>query len=142
MAGNKHIRPAEVESIVAVIRGWSSPRFTWAEVCDASAPILGYKPTRQGLFGHDAIASAFDVRKRKKRIAPDTTAPKPSSLAVAAKRLETIKSENEELKLQNDRFRDLFQVWQYNAYKRGMTEAQLNEPLPKIDREVNEQDDK
>lgn len=139
MAGNKHIKPAEVQAIVTAIRGWSKEKFSWAEVCEACAPILGYKPSRQGLFAHQAISDAFDARKKRRRIAPNDTAPKPSSLAVAAKRIEQSKAENAELTLQNDRFRELFQVWQYNAYKRGMTEAELNEPLPIIDREVNEE---
>ena len=139
MAGNKHIKPNEVQAIVTVIRGWSKEKFSWAEVCDACTPFLGYKPSRQGLFAHQAIADAFDARKKRRRIAPNDTTPKPSSLAVAAKRIAQINAEKAELTLQNDRFRELFQVWQYNAYKRGMTEAELNDPLPVIDREVNEE---
>ncbi len=139
MAGNKHIKPSEVQAIVTVIRGWSKEKFSWAEVCEACTPILGYKPSRQGLFGHQAIADAFDARKKRRRIAPSDTTPKPSSLAVAAKRIEQIKAENSELIAQNDRFRELFHVWQYNAYKRGVTEAELNKPLPTIDRDVNQE---
>jgi len=40
-----------------------------------------------------------------------------------------------EVKEQNRRFKQMFAVWQYNAYKHGMKESQLKMALPKIDRE-------
>lgn len=36
---------------------------------------------------------------------------------------------------ENDALLQQFVVWQYNAYKYELKEYQLNEPLPKIDRE-------
>jgi len=46
-----------------------------------------------------------------------------------------LQSENEMLKRKNDALLERFVKWQYNAYKNGLTEAQLEEPLPRIDRE-------
>ncbi|WAZ81451.1 hypothetical protein O4002_13725 [Providencia stuartii] len=43
--------------------------------------------------------------------------------------------ESEELKEENRRYKQQFVIWQYNAYKHGMKEHQLNAPLTKIDRE-------
>ena len=34
-----------------------------------------------------------------------------------------------------DHYKQQFVIWQYNAYKHGMKEHQLNAPLTKIDRE-------
>jgi hypothetical protein len=39
------------------------------------------------------------------------------------------------LKKKNAALLEQFVKWQYNAYKHGMTEAKLNEPMPMIDRE-------
>ena len=38
-------------------------------------------------------------------------------------------------KEENRRYKQQFVIWQYNAYKHGMTEHQLNAQLTKIDRE-------
>jgi len=46
-----------------------------------------------------------------------------------------LESEIEELKEENRRYKQQFVIWQYNAYKHGMKEHQLNAPLTTIDRE-------
>lgn len=58
----------------------------------------------------------------------------PSSLAIAAQRLARQKSVIDQLKSENDALLERFVRWQYNAYKYGMTEAQLDGDLPRIDR--------
>lgn len=63
----------------------------------------------------------------------------PSSLAVAAQRIARLQIENDELKLKNDALLEQFAKWQYNAYKHGLKEHQLNADLPRIDRERTEE---
>lgn len=65
----------------------------------------------------------------------DPKNPRPASLNIAAARIVNLESEIEELKEQNRRYKQQFVIWQYNAYKYGIKEHQLNAPLPKIDRE-------
>lgn len=60
---------------------------------------------------------------------------KPSSLAFAAQRISRLQAENEELKRIQDQLLEQFVKWQYNAYKHGVSESQLNAELPRIDRE-------
>ena len=43
-------------------------------------------------------------------------------------------AENARLLAENEGYREKFVRWQYNAYKRGLTERDLEEPLPKADR--------
>ncbi len=59
----------------------------------------------------------------------------PSSLTVAAQRIARQQCEIDELKTINAQLMEQFVKWQYNAYRRGMKEDQLNQPLPRIDRE-------
>ncbi|NMP28529.1 hypothetical protein GW590_16830 [Rahnella sp. SAP-1] len=61
--------------------------------------------------------------------------PRPASLNIAAARIVNLESEIEELKEENRRYKQQFVIWQYNAYKYGVEEYQLNQLLPKIDRE-------
>jgi len=64
--------------------------------------------------------------------------PKPSSQSIAGERIARQQSEIERLKRKNSELLEQFVIWQYNAYKYGMKEHQLNEPLPRIDRERTE----
>ena len=64
--------------------------------------------------------------------------PLPSNLKAAADRIAKLQSEADLLKKKNSALLERFVVWQYNAYKYGMKEHQLNEPLPRIDRERTE----
>jgi hypothetical protein len=57
----------------------------------------------------------------------------PSSLI--ADRIAKPQSELAFLKMKNDSLLQQFVIWQYNSYKYGIKEHQLNEPLPRIDRE-------
>jgi hypothetical protein len=59
----------------------------------------------------------------------------PSSLTVAAQRIARQQCKIDELTAINAGLLEQFVKWQYNAYKRGMTEDQLNQPLTRIDRE-------
>ena len=61
----------------------------------------------------------------------------PSSLAVAARRISRLAAENHELELQNKRLLERFRTWQYNASVRNMTEADLDRPLPILDKDVS-----
>nr|WP_202195768.1 hypothetical protein [Escherichia coli] len=50
-------------------------------------------------------------------------------------RIVKLENEIEELKEENRMYKQQFVIWQYNAYKHGMKEHQLNAQLTKIDRE-------
>lgn len=138
MPKNRMFRQTEVDAIVQLIRAWPTETIRWQEVCIKAALILGFVPSRQGLTQRDAILQAFQSKKKNLTLAPKVGSPIPSSLAVAAKRIGILNTEIAELKAVNMRFRDLFQIWQYNAHLKGMTEADLSKPLPSIDREVGE----
>lgn len=133
MARNKHIRQADIDAIVAVIRGWDEEVISWNALCERSEPVLGYLPSRSGLSAHKDIQYAFQARKAGLKVTPPPKTALPSSLAAAAMRLAAKDVEIAELKRKNSLLQEQFTVWLYNA--RGkMTIEQLNEPLPVIDR--------
>jgi hypothetical protein len=129
----KHLTTKNIEYIVNVIRGWSEEKLTWEGVCERVALTLDSSPNRQTLFKHKPIREAFVAKKKGLKINPRL--PAPSSLSVAAKTIARLRAEISELKLQNSAQDEQFLIWQYNAYKYGLTETKLNEPLPQIDRE-------
>jgi hypothetical protein len=136
MARNRVFTEHDIEAIVTLIRDWPKETIAWQTVCEKAEPILGYTPSRQGLSQHEVILVAFQARKRNLRLQPQISTPMPSSLAIAAQRISRLQAENSELILQIKALRHRFRIWQYNAHARNMTEADLDRPLPIIDKEV------
>ncbi|MDO8943847.1 MAG: hypothetical protein Q7U75_11735 [Desulfobacterales bacterium] len=138
MARERVFTQEEIDLIVDKIRTWSGETIKWGDVCTAAKDILGRKPSRQGLSQHEAILTAFQARKGRLRIQPKEASPMPSSLAVASKRIANLMAEKREWELERELFRRKFRTWQYNAHVKGMTEADLDKPLPIIDKDVSE----
>lgn len=134
MALAKHLSKRDIEAVVSHILGWGDEKLTWDAVLDAIEPLIGFKPTRQTLHANQDIRDAFKSRKTGIRQRGQDK-PKPSNLNVAADRIAHLRAENDMLKQKNAALLEQFVRWQYNAYKYGLTEAKLNEPLPVIDRE-------
>lgn len=130
----KHLDKKDIMAIVNLIRGWPEEKLTWSAICEAAEPLVGKSPTRQSLNAHEAIVTAYQTKKEAlKSRGPQK--PRPASLNIAAARISNLESEIEELKMENERYKQQFVVWQYNAYKHGLKEHQLNQSMPKIDRE-------
>lgn len=133
----KHLKQADIEAIVDIIRGWSTEKLTWEGICVSAAEVIGKTPTRQTLNAHAAIKDAYAAKKGGLKVHAPRTA-MPSSLAVAAQRIARLQTEIDEYRARNDALLEQFVKWQYNAYKHGLKEHQLNAELPRIDRERTE----
>ena len=130
----KHLDKNDIQAIVNLIRGWQADKLTWPAICEAAEPLVGKRPTRQSLNAHGVITSAYKSKKDALK-GKGPKKPRPASLNAAAARIANLEAELDEVKEQNRRYKQQFAIWQYNAYKYGMKEHQLNAPLPKIDRE-------
>lgn len=138
MPKNPIIRPETVKAIVELIRGWpEGETLSWSAVCERSAPLVGYVPVRQALSTKEDICSAFGAKKKKLRDRPQTRSSRPASLAIAEQTIARLRAENEELSSINDRLKQKFVVWQYNASAAGIYPEQLDCPLPEIDRDAS-----
>ena len=133
----KHLKPAHVDAIVDVIVGWRREKLTWEAIIVEAAKVIGFSPSRQTLNAHYAIKEAYSAKKKGLVVhGPRTSTP--SSLAVAAQRIARLQSENDKLAGINKNLLEQVAKWQYNAYKHGMKEHQLNQDLPEINRERTE----
>ena len=128
----KHLTDNDIEAIVEYLDEWDlSKKLTWEKLCIALDDDLGISHTRQTLQSHDRIKGAFDelklhLRGKKNRGGKVL----PSSLAAAAKEIETLNRKNARLERENKNLLEQFLVWQYNAHIHGMKQDQLNRPLP------------
>lgn len=133
----KHLTKRDIEAIISIIHSHDDPKLSWDGICEAAEAIVGKRPTRQSLSVNEAIKQAYRSKKNSLKIR-EPVAPKPSSLTSAADRIKRLQSENIMLQKKNDELLEQFVVWQYNSYKYGIKQHQLNAPLPRIDREKTE----
>ena len=132
----RHLTDHDLQVLVDIIDGWDG-RFTWERLCDRAEDAFGFRPTRQTLNAHLPVKSAFDAKKSYIRAGP-TPSRRPSSLSYAEQKIRKLESEVERHKHENERLIEQFIRWQYNAQKRGVTKAMLDEHLPVIDRDSSE----
>ena len=133
----KHLTKRDVEAIVNIIHGHDDHKLSWEGICEDAQVVVGKRPTRQALSANDAIKEAYRSKKASLKLRAPRT-PKPSSLTAAGDRIAKLQSENETLQQKNNALLEQFAIWQYNSYKHGVKEHQLNAPLPLIDREKTE----
>lgn len=131
-----HLTDLHIKILIDLIDAWSE-KLTWDALCDKGAEVLGFRPTRQTLNNHKAVKAAFDAKKihQKTGLMPSK---RPESLAIAEQRIRKLESEVARLTYENERFIEQFIRWQYNAQKRGISKALLDDHLPVIDRDSAE----
>lgn len=134
----KHLTARDIELLVGLIDGWNG-KLTWDALCDEAESLIGTRPTRQTLNAHPRIKSAFGDKKIQQKTGFKPTK-RPQSLAIAEQRIYRLESENQRLMAENDRLLERFVRWQYNAQKRGISQAVLDAHLPEIDRDSAEKD--
>ncbi|WP_300493158.1 hypothetical protein [uncultured Methylophaga sp.] len=90
----------------------------------------GNAPSDRTIRNHPRISNRVIERKTELKTGISKSSRKPSSLSHAAKRIEDLESKNRRLERENAALLHRFVVWQKNASDRGMTETDLNRPLP------------
>lgn len=128
----RHLRDRDIETVVGLLDGWQG-KLTWAQLCDACKPVLGIRPSRQTLYRYARVKAAYSLTKERLKEADESLA-LPPTIKAAAERLTRLEAENERLKQENENLLEQFVRWQYNAYARGLSDRDLNAPLPMIDR--------
>lgn len=132
----RHLTEHDIQVLTDLIDAWQG-KLTWDGLCDRAGEVFGFRPTRQTLNTHQAVKSAFDSKKSHIKAGPMPSR-RPSSLSFAEQKIRKLESTVERLKFENARLIEQFIRWQYNAQKRGITKAMLDEHLPVIDRDSSE----
>lgn len=123
---------SQIARLISSFRGI----ITWDDVIDLGEEVTGLRYTRQSLEKKDDIRTAYDVVR--KHIGQDKAGhskkQKSKELVLAEERIAKLVSENKLLEAINAQLREQFVVWAENARKRGLSEADLHSPLPKLHR--------
>ena len=120
----KHLNRSEIKAIKHIILTWDG-KITWSDLCESVYKNLNRTITRQSLSAH-----AYRTKKSLSNL-KKSGLKKPANLTIAAQQIINLKAENEMLKKQNNRYKEQFSYWQYNAYRHGLTMEQLNRPFNK-----------
>lgn len=135
----KHLDNKDISIIKNTIAGWDSEKsgkLSWEYLCDRLEPLIGKRPTRQSLGLHKDIVMAFNIKKKNIKSGNDEEK-RPANLKIAAQRIRNLELKNKTLSEELRRLEERFVVWQFNAINHGISVEQLNNGLPKIDRETN-----
>lgn len=128
----KHLTSKDIAVLINLIDSWEG-KLGWELLCEAAAPLIGARPTRQTLSSHGQVKTAFQQKKEQQKSGL-FHAKRPASLYIAEQRIGRLENENSRLKAENSALLECFVRWQYNAYKHGVSKQMLDAELPRIDR--------
>ncbi|MEX5665983.1 hypothetical protein ABFV57_14085 [Pseudomonas neuropathica] len=128
----RHLTRRDIEILVNIIDVWEG-KLSWDALCDAVAPLIGGRPTRQTLSSHGQVKTAFSHKKEQQKTGI-VAGKRPASLSIAEQRIKRLENENDRLRAESSRLLERFIRWQYNAYKHGLSKDKLDAPLPNIER--------
>ena len=129
------ITEENLEDIIMLIKTWEG-KLTWKLLCSKVSELLNIKSIeRQSLANYPDIQKAFSQQKQKmkedakKEPVPNVT------MDYLLKQVNNLKAQVQRLEEINERYKQQFIVWQYNAYMHGMTQDTLNKPLIAVNRQ-------
>lgn len=132
----RNLADTDVDLIVGMLDGWSGP-LSWQGLIDAVEKRLFCAYTRQALSKRDRISQAFQLSKIRLAEVGTAGGPKraltPMEQALS-ERLTRREAEVTRLKAENQRLLERHVLWLYNAQVRGLTSAELDQPLPPVHR--------
>ncbi|AON56337.1 hypothetical protein [Herbaspirillum seropedicae] len=133
MAGKRgrKLTPERVKEIVQIIESYGG-EISWQKVVDSVERAMLTRYTRQALASHKVIQNAFSAAGLKVNTAHSKNPTDRRERGEA--RIARYKADNERLLRENDRLINLHVIWLYNANLCGLSEEQLNMPMPPVNR--------
>ena len=131
---SKNLGDDEIKQIVEILDGWSG-KLSWELLIDAIELRMFSRYTRQGLYKHERIRNAFELKKNEgAEGGKDVKRASSPQLQIALDRIVRWESENRRLESENNQLLEQFARWAYNAHTRGLDHEFLNRPLPSVNR--------
>lgn len=130
---SKNLTDTDIEKIVDITDGWSG-KLTWDNLISEVELRLGERYKRQTLAKHTRIKIAYDSAQERYHDTGDKKKKNTIEYDVLLQRFERLEAQNTRLKRENQDLLAQFSRWAYNAYAKGVTKKELDQPLPKIDR--------
>jgi len=133
---SRNLGPEEIDLVVGILDGWADT-LSWNHLIDVVELRLLSRYTRQALSNHEQICEAFrlaKVRLLDGRTARSARKPKTPEEHALLARLARRDAEVIRLRAENQRLIERHVVWLYNAQVRGISDVDLDRPLPPVHR--------
>lgn len=131
----RNLSDADIKEIVEILDGWTTKDLSWQRLVDEVSRRTFRTYTRQALFKKERIRIAFETTKKRfpatKNTPSRNVSPEVQSLLDCKARLE---AKIERLEAENNRLLEQLVVLSRNAYARGLSAEDLNQPLPPVNR--------
>ena len=129
------ITEENLEDIIMLIKTWEG-KLTWKLLCSKVSELLNIKSIeRQSLSNYPDIQKAFSQQKQKMKEDAKKEPVANVTMDYLLKQVNNLKAQVQRLEEINERYKQQFIVWQYNAYMHGMTQDTLNKPLIAVNRQ-------
>ncbi|PRY94302.1 hypothetical protein CLV74_101439 [Donghicola tyrosinivorans] len=130
---------SEINQIIDLLSAWKGP-LNW-EVLLARTHILLKRPfTRQGLAKQENILIAFQQAKDRIRTQKPVAKKSPPEIELMQNTIDSLRAKISVLEAERHRYDEQFVTWLYNARSRGISEIDLNRPLPTVNRNASTTD--
>lgn len=130
------ITQENIESVLKIVRMWEG-KLTWTLLCDEVSKALGIESVeRQSLASYKSIQQAYTKRKEELKAKKEVEI-KPYdnySVEYLLSKIDSLEDEVAFLQQQNQKFKERFVLWQYNAYLNGLRVERLDDVIDKLDK--------
>ncbi|TMO54435.1 hypothetical protein [Pseudoalteromonas phenolica] len=128
-----------ISEILHLIETWKS-KLTWPLLCEEVKVMLGLQDvTRQALSSYKELQDAYTARKQYLREKPvDETPSVDSDVAYWINQVEGLKAELARANETNEKYKQRFVLWQFNAYKHGIRMDSMDDALEMLEQPLTE----
>ena len=136
----RHLSETHIETLARAIGTLEVA--TWDAVVRLARQRLGHAYSRQALFRHERIRTAFAARKEQLRGRHAGRRPRPKTDTEAAllARIDSLEADLSRLRAENESMMTRFAIWAYNTHVLGVPDHRLDAPLQPVDRDYSERD--
>lgn len=118
-----------IDKAVQVLDGWVG-KLTWDLYLAVLAVEIGHKYTKAAMLRQPRIRATWDHAKDRAQEEAPVRGHGNVAMAQSAKRIRELEQRVERLKRENNELLEQFVRWAHNATRRGMTQQDLDKPLP------------
>lgn len=129
-----------ITDILGLIDTWEG-KLTWPLLCKKTAVSVGVGSVeRQSLAIYPEIQRAFSKRKEELREARNNPQKVSDDVTVEylKKQVARLEADNARLKEANERYKQRFILWQYNAYTNGVRVSSLDDVARVLDKPLHQ----
>lgn len=131
---SRNLLDKDIASIVSILDGWSEKKLTWDSLIDNVEFRMKQRYTRQTLAKHPRIKRVYELTKERLSNQDHIDIKEPKGYDALVQKIHRLEAENTRLTKENNSFLAQFARWAYNAYIKGITQDELDNPLHRVNR--------